>query len=108
MSRSQSSDFSFSTSPQSVAPVLRVVHASSVGPGIAKSATLLGQNYEQPVRSEFTGYRHELGLTQEQAAFALGVSRNTVQRWELGKTTLPAWALRVFRQLVEVQRAGAA
>lgn len=42
--------------------------------------------------------------TQEQAAEVLGVSKRTWQDWERGVNVMPAYALRLYRHVVGVER----
>lgn len=44
-------------------------------------------------------HRAKLGLTQEALASQLGVTRNTVVRWEMGMYPIPAWADKFIRLL---------
>ncbi|HSC85853.1 MAG TPA: helix-turn-helix transcriptional regulator [Polyangiaceae bacterium] len=48
----------------------------------------------------FVSARHDLGLTQVDMATTLGVSDDTIGRWESGRTTLPAWALAAANALL--------
>ena len=45
--------------------------------------------------------RHLKGLTQEQLARSIGVSLNTVQRWESGKTRPSPLAMEKLQELLE-------
>jgi len=47
-------------------------------------------------------YRHDSGLTQEEAAEKLGVSVNTIQNWESGKTSIKNENLRKIAILYQV------
>ena len=53
--------------------------------------------------ASFLAWRHRLGLSVRAAAKALGCSRNAIDRWEKGETTIPryvalaCWALEYTR-----------
>lgn len=56
-------------------------------------------------RRAFVHARHALGWSQLRCASELGVSRQTVERWETtgpSMTALPAWAVRTMRELAGV------
>lgn len=48
---------------------------------------------------EVRGIRHRLGLTQAELAERVGVTRNTVTRWELGLIGIRRSAIILLRQL---------
>jgi len=72
------------------------------------------QATETPFPARLKGFRQEYGLTQQQLADALEISRNTVKAWERGDprrrphvlmveavvTRLTAWATELQRSLV--------
>lgn len=41
---------------------------------------------------DFKKWRTSKGLTQAQAAAATGIAKRTIEKWEAGETTPPAWA----------------
>ena len=45
--------------------------------------------------------RAKLRLTQAQLAEQLGVTRNTVNRWEMGLHPIPVWATKLIRLITE-------
>ncbi len=58
--------------------------------------------------SELKSIRRRLGLTQEQVADALGVTTNTVARWERGEVQMPEWQTERLKQLAEAGPTGTA
>ena len=58
--------------------------------------------------SELKSIRSRLGLTQEQVADALGVTTNTVARWERGEVQMPEWQTERLKQLAEAGPSGTA
>jgi transcriptional regulator with XRE-family HTH domain len=48
--------------------------------------------------------RHRLHLTQAQLAGLLGVTRNTVARWEIGLRRIPEPAARLAQRLLKERR----
>lgn len=63
------------------------------------------------LRSEFVTLRHEMGMSQPQAAAALDRSASWVRGIEQGQSPCPVYAvlaMRALRAIRELKRAGAA
>ena len=55
-------------------------------------------------KEEIRRLREQLGLTQEEMARLLGVSHNTVQKWEGGQRNIPHLTARGIRAVVDEYR----
>jgi DNA-binding XRE family transcriptional regulator len=43
-------------------------------------------------------WRNKRGLTQQELAQKLGVARQTIASWEVGRTDIPNWALKKLKE----------
>ncbi len=43
-------------------------------------------------------WRNKQGLTQQELAQKLGVARQTIASWEIGRTDIPNWALKKLKE----------
>jgi putative transcriptional regulator len=57
--------------------------------------------------AEIIRIRHELGLTQEQLAHAVGVTTSTVNRWEMGHSRPHRIFFREVEKLLAIRLAAA-
>lgn len=55
-------------------------------------------------RTALKALRAALGWTQTQAARQLGVTRNTITRWEMGLHPIPHWVPRLLKLLSPPRR----
>jgi DNA-binding transcriptional regulator YiaG len=63
---------------------------------------------EACARREFIAHRHELEWSQVETALRIGCSKSSVEDWERGAVTLPAWALQALKLLLAGSRRVAA
>lgn len=72
---------------------------------LAKSAPASSrESFERDARATVAQTRRRLGLSQHELSMKLGVARSTVERWEAGQSTIPAWALVALDALVSGRR----
>lgn len=54
--------------------------------------------------AQLKSLRAALGWSQQRLADEMGVARNTVNRWEMGKRNIPKMAERLLQMIVNAQR----
>jgi DNA-binding transcriptional regulator YiaG len=93
-------------------PSVQVVHGQESSSHASKVVTLLRcapgdlrVSAERAARAEFVTFRHELGFTQVEAAKQIGCSKSSVEDWERGAVTVPGWAPKALKLLLDARSA---